>query len=436
MVGLLIHICDSAAQRLCDDVLALIAATVYRDRVVLKPSGYPQLKQLRHLLAFGWVSRQWRRVAAQLVHRSVILEQTRSGQWLSNRSLLGMPGEILAVRDIYVTSSILFPSDTCPLVEGMVRADRVHYAVAPHTQREVVVVVVVGSESAQHCGVYRRLLGYSLSSLVVDLELRCCVDHRGLLLMVRRCAGQLECLRLLDIPAAWVGDILGMASSSYGGFPKLKTLDLRFLDDSIQPIDGSTVPCLTDHWAFGALEFLCVVNFPLDITRCLGVFPLKGLRGLRLDMVWRVAKTLLLLPNELRSLDDSLQISCTGALLAVSSTRVSNILQNVLSASQNARKLRLELNLPRPFSSIDIATDVFPCLSVLEIHFAVHLGCVQALISRMPVLRRLAVPYVSTAPESLGCLVVGLSASVSVEVVELGLFDYQVSTAAVCAGLM
>ncbi|KAJ1822328.1 hypothetical protein LPJ75_000471 [Coemansia sp. RSA 2598] len=411
------------------------------------------------------------------MQRIVVYEQAADGQWRSNLDLLpgvsGGRGMQAVVRSIYVTSACsasespaFTGSQPChpsamrisvadALFGGLIEPCRVHYMLAPRKDANQP-FVATGALLLQRCCFYRRLLADPLlGGSVVDLDL-CHFDggDDAERLVLGRCAPQLVRLRLADMPAARVWDMLRLAAGDLGVFPMLQTLELRFLDDHLPglPAAGNAAADYmlgradgSHHQAFAALRSLCVANFPLDIRHCLEAFPLRRLRDLRLDMAWHVARGLSsslhylqALASELRSLDGHLHISCTGAMQAVGASRVSSLVRSVLAGCRNTRALCLELNLQRPLASIELSADAaFRRLSVLELHFAVNLSAVSALLGKMPVLRKLSVQHVSTAYESLACVACRLlPASVSLEVLELGLFDYQVTTAVVCGALL
>ncbi|KAJ1882236.1 hypothetical protein H4R99_004628 [Coemansia sp. RSA 1722] len=449
MVGFVYRF-DSLASKLNDDILSLIVATVYRDRVVRRATGFPQLSYLRHVLTLGWVNRQWRQASTRLVNHILIYEQTSNGSWLSNHSIIYKSP--MVIRDLFVTSTNSHDSvPTCVVYStvrisladamfcGLIQTQRVHYAVTPHG------AFVAGSLNKMYGNISNVFLGDSLVDLQVFAD-----DH--LWMMLRRCSRRLENLRIDGISATWVWDVVELAIGGHGRFPKLRSLELRFLDDVQLPAgqifdNDFDIDHMLDQAsarsAFFNLDSLSVVNFPMDIKYCLKVFPVRRLRNLRLDMAWHVAQSLgseqlQLLVNELQSLDGVLQITCLGIAQAIGSTKASSVITNVLTEARRARVLRVDLNLQHPMTMIEIPHSLmFDRLSILEVHFPVYLGAVSALIQSMPVLRRLSVPYVSTAYESLsGCCYQNAVASFSLEVVELGLFDYQVKTAVVCGGLL
>ncbi|KAJ1882050.1 hypothetical protein H4R99_002642 [Coemansia sp. RSA 1722] len=456
MVGFVYRF-DSLASKLNDDILSLIVATVYRDRVVRRATGFPQLAYLRHVLTLGWVSRQWRQASTRLASHILMYEQASNGSWLSNHGIIYKSP--MVIRDLFVTSTN--GHDSVPacmvcstarisladaMLCGLIQAQRVHCAATPQG------AFVAGSLNKMYGNTISNVL---LGDSLVDLQVLA-GDH--LWMMLRRCSRRLESLRIDGISATWVWDVVELAIGGHGRFPRLRSLDLRFLDDVQLPagqvfdsdfdIDRMLLDQASARSAFFSLDSLSVVNFPMDIKYCLKVFPVKRLRNLRLDMAWHVVaqslgseqEQLQLLVDELQSLDGVLQITCLGIAQAIGSAKASSVIANVLTEARRARVLRADLSLQHPMTTIEMPHNLtFDRLSILEVHFPVYLGAVSALIQRMPVLRRLSVPYVSTAYESLsgsGCCYQNAVASFSLQVVELGLFDYQAKTAVVCGGLL
>ncbi|KAJ1940587.1 hypothetical protein GGF37_003913 [Kickxella alabastrina] len=74
-------------------------------------------------------------------------------------------------------------------------------------------------------------------------------------------------------------------------------------------------------------------------------------------------------------------------------------------------------------------------LRSLELHITIYLSAVMDLLQHMPLLHRLSIPYISTAPESF------LAASVSgcgarLETLQMGFCDYQMSTSSLCLAVL
>ncbi|KAI9501753.1 hypothetical protein GGI25_004334 [Coemansia spiralis] len=276
------------------------------------------------------------------------------------------------------------------------------------------------------------------------------VAGASLVELVRATSLVLEDLSLFDVPTAGVPAVLTLGDFAGGvRFARLQSLSLSFVDSNnnrhrSQAGYFARVP-KRHSLMFGKLRHLRVRNYPYDVTECLARFAADR----HLDHVYvetSVIATLEELDLQLIRLSvRSLSVLCIGNM-HMSERNAEAVLARLLIAKSNMHKLHIAMSLQYP---VHIGGPVgCRSLRTLSLHVPIHLDQVAAMLPELPCLRILRIPYVSTAvvpqddPRSIEELWTRLRhtrmpcVSASVELVDLGFWDYRQNTHVLCVQIL